>query len=65
MRILAVEPPGEKKQSTYIAWNTGARIHGYDQAFAVLDAVVRQLSEGTVQRVPSADTVLVTNLARA
>jgi len=65
VRILSVEPPGGKKQVAHIEWHAGSQFAGYDEAFQLLDGMIRQLSGNTVERTPAPDAELVTGVQAA
>jgi hypothetical protein len=60
VRVVAVEPPGGKKQIAHLEWQAALQFAGYKEAFPLLDVIVRQLSGGAVARVPDDGTELVT-----
>ncbi|HEX5503806.1 MAG TPA: hypothetical protein VFW96_14375 [Thermomicrobiales bacterium] len=47
IRVLVAEADGAR-QTAYVAWHAAENLPGYDEAFAILDALVRQLGEGDV-----------------
>ena len=65
VRILAVEAPGAKKQISHIEWHAGSQFAGYDEAFQLLDGLIRQLSGNTVERTPAVEGELVTGVKAA
>lgn len=62
IRDLNVGGPGGK--SAFLAYHLAATLPGYNTAFAILDQVVRQLSEDTVKAVPRADRTIVDAVTR-
>lgn len=44
---------GEHRQGGHVAWNAAKDLPGYAEAFAILDSIVRQLSEDTVKATPN------------
>jgi hypothetical protein len=63
MRVLTIEPGGGAKQGAYVEWSAAAKLPGYDEAFALLDAVEHLLSGRSVARVKSvADDAVVTDV---
>jgi hypothetical protein len=63
IRTLAIGA-GAERQSAYVTWHASPTLAGYDIAFAILDTVVRQLSEDTVTSVPASAPALVGSIAR-
>ncbi|HET8630465.1 MAG TPA: hypothetical protein VFL91_23855 [Thermomicrobiales bacterium] len=47
IRALAVEADGER-QTAHVEWYAAEDLPGYDEAFALLDALIRQLTAGEV-----------------
>ncbi|HUJ62873.1 MAG TPA: hypothetical protein VLX92_30430 [Kofleriaceae bacterium] len=45
-------------QVVLIEWHTGAKLAGYRDAFGLLDAIVRQLSEDTVRATPPGPVIV-------
>jgi hypothetical protein len=48
LRALAIGV-GAERQAAYVTWDASRELAGYDIAFAILDGVIRQLSEGKVR----------------
>jgi len=44
---------GDQKQGGHIAWNEALDLPGYNEAFPILDSIVRQISEDTVKAAPN------------
>ncbi|MFO0983736.1 MAG: hypothetical protein U1E76_18730 [Planctomycetota bacterium] len=63
MRKLAANAGGVT-QSVAVAWHAAKNLPGYDDAFTTLDGIIRQLSQDTVQHVPAAPTMIVTDVRR-
>ncbi len=55
---------GQERASAEIEWYAAKKFPGYKEAFAVLDLIVRQLSEDTVKAVPAAQPPVVTKVER-
>ena len=55
---------GHEKQGGQIAWNAAAKLPGFHEAFAMLDSIVRQISEDTVQATPNTLPPVVTDIVR-
>jgi len=63
IRMLSAEGDGEPR-SVHIAWDVVEGLPGYEEAFALLDQIVRQASEGTLEPVPAGEPGLVTGVVR-
>lgn len=63
MRTVSAQD-GEREQSVNVAWNSARSLPGYNEAFAILDSIVRQMSEDTVKAAPNTLPPVVTELVR-
>ena len=64
MRMVnAVYPDGEHDIG-YIAWHAGPKMPGFGEAFAMLDSIVRQISEDTIQATPNTLPPVVSDIVR-
>jgi hypothetical protein len=61
IRTLTAETEG-KRATLQIAWRAVTALPGYDEAFAILDAIIRQLRQDTVQSTSADPQVLVTQV---
>ena len=55
---------GAAAKSTFVAYHAGAALPGYGEAFWILDSIIRQLSEDTVQAVPPYGSQIVAAITR-
>jgi hypothetical protein len=55
---------GHRKHTGHIAWNSGAAYEGFKDAFPMLDSIVRQISQDTVQATPNTLPPVVTDIVR-
>ena len=62
IRHLVAHYAGGKVRSGNIAWH--AKLPGFVDAFPILDSIVRQLSEDSVQATPNTLPPVVTNIVR-
>jgi len=63
IRTLAAEAGGAR-QVIHIEWHAAAMLLGYDEAFAILDAIVRQLSEDTIRPAVGDQPAMVAGVQR-
>lgn len=63
IRSLGI-PSGEASQRVYIEWNAAAKMPGFAEAFAILDSIVRQLSEDNVDYAPAGEPGMVSDVVR-
>jgi hypothetical protein len=64
MRTL-VAHVGDAQQTGHVAWNSAKDLAGYSDAFPILDSIVRQISEDTVQAAPNTLPPCVTDIVRS
>jgi hypothetical protein len=62
MRTIVAHAADGSSRSCHIAWH--AKLPGFTEAFPILDSIVRQLSEDTVQATPNTLPPVVTNIVR-
>lgn len=55
---------GESKRSMMIEWHAAAKVPDYAEAFGMLDAIIRQLSEDTLQHALAGEPGMVTAATR-
>lgn len=55
---------GESERSMRIEWRAASRVPDYAEAFAMLDAIIRQLSGDTLQHAPAGEPGMVTAATR-
>jgi hypothetical protein len=60
IRILVVD-----QRAVMIEWHAARRMPGYDEAFALLDAIANQLSDGAVKRTPAGPVRLLSGCEAA
>ena len=63
IRTLAIGI-GAARQAAHVTWQAADKLAGYAIAFGILDLVIRQLSEHTIQHVPASDPTIVTAIVR-
>jgi hypothetical protein len=63
IRTLVAERHGVR-EGVHVAWHAAKDLPGYDEAFAILDSLVRQMSEDTVKAAPDTLPPAVVDLRR-
>jgi hypothetical protein len=63
MRVLTALVD-DKPVDAFVAWHAAAKLDGYREAFPMLDSIVRQLSEDSVQATPNTLPPVVTDIVR-
>jgi hypothetical protein len=63
IRTLVAERDGSR-EGVHVAWHAAKDLPGYDEAFAILDSLVRQMSEDTVKAAPDSLPPAVAELRR-
>lgn len=53
---------GAARRSATVGYHAGRKLPGYAEVFAVLDAVLHQLSQGAIEQKPAFEDVLVTDV---
>jgi hypothetical protein len=61
MRRLSAKADGTM-QTIAVAWHAAKTLPGYDEAFATLDLIIRQVSQNAVPCVPASATTIVTDV---
>lgn len=61
MRKLSANAGGAT-QTIAVAWHAAKNLPGYDEVFATLDEIIREVSQDTVRHVPAAATKIVTDV---
>lgn len=63
IRTLAVGI-GEARKAAHVTWHAAPAMPGYNVALEILDTVVRQLSQDSVQSVPASELTIVESIVR-
>ena len=63
MRTLVAHVEGAQQRGD-VAWNSAKNLAGYNEAFPILDSIVRQISEDTVKAAPNTLPPVVTDIVR-
>jgi hypothetical protein len=61
IRVLSAES-GATRETVHVAWHAAKDLPGYDEAFMILDAIIRELSEDTVRLTSVAQPPVVTDI---
>jgi hypothetical protein len=61
IRVLSAES-GPIRETVHVAWHAAKDLPGYDEAFMILDAIVRELSEDTVRVTSALQPPFVTDI---
>jgi len=64
IRALRIGPHAPESPAVHIAYHAAMELPGYKVVFAILDRVIRQISEDTVKAVPAGEPI-VDQIARA
>jgi hypothetical protein len=59
-----VADSGKERRGVQVAWHAAKDLPGYDEAFGILDSLVRQMSEDTVAAAPDTLPASITELRR-